>query len=297
MTRELEESRMLVTCAVCVELFEEARILSCSHSFCLHCLIGCQAQAREGGASVVNCPVCRELTVPPLVDIPLLPQNLFANSVAALIRSNDRAMRQELYGGQEEDVLEMENQFYIGNLLPDSTQEIAKQSFWNKILLTATIAAVPVFGFFALYCSNAVAIIISQLLATFGVVNSAQFLWRGKLQHTQTYKCSNCCNIQSSAVKYKCGMCNDFSLCPPCFAGDDISLRHHIFLKLKFPQRRQLPLGPVLKPQAFGLAEALDYGNRVHGRAYIHSPDRLHKLDGIKCSCCGIFPIRGVRYK
>lgn len=89
MTRELEESRETVTCAICVELFRDARVLTCSHSFCLHCLIGCQAQAGHNGATDISCPVCRELTVPPVADISHLPTNLFANKVAQLIRSND----------------------------------------------------------------------------------------------------------------------------------------------------------------------------------------------------------------
>lgn len=89
MTRELEESRETVTCAVCVELFRDARVLTCSHSFCLQCLIGCQAQAGENGVNEVNCPVCRELTVPSMVDMSLLPVNVFANKVAEYIRLHD----------------------------------------------------------------------------------------------------------------------------------------------------------------------------------------------------------------
>ena len=80
-----------MTCSVCVELFSDARILNCSHSFCMHCLIGCQAQAGQDGVTEIACPVCREVTVPPLADIPLLPVNVFANKVANLIRVNDEA--------------------------------------------------------------------------------------------------------------------------------------------------------------------------------------------------------------
>lgn len=91
MSRELEESRETVTCSVCVELFRDARILNCSHSFCLHCLIGCQAQAGQDGMTETACPVCRELTVPPTADIPLLPSNVFANKVSDLIRASEDA--------------------------------------------------------------------------------------------------------------------------------------------------------------------------------------------------------------
>ena len=52
-------------------------------------------------------------------------------------------------------------------------------------------------------------------------------------------------------------MCNDFTLCPACFAEDTLTLRQHIFLKLKFQQRRELPLGPVLKPQVISIVGML----------------------------------------
>ena len=100
MSRELEESRETVTCSVCVELFNDARILNCSHSFCMHCLIGCQAQAGQDGVTEIACPVCREVTVPPLADIPLLPVNVFANKVANLIRVNDEASNPQGSSGE-----------------------------------------------------------------------------------------------------------------------------------------------------------------------------------------------------
>ena len=100
MTRELEDSRETVTCAVCVELFQDARVLLCTHSFCLHCLIGCQAQAGQNGAYEINCPVCRERTIPPLADIPLLPVNTFANKVASLIRANDNQHSEQQNNGK-----------------------------------------------------------------------------------------------------------------------------------------------------------------------------------------------------
>ena len=100
MSRELEESRETVTCSVCVELFNDARILNCSHSFCMHCLIGCQAQAGQDGVTEIACPVCREVTVPPLADIPLLPVNVFANKVAILIRVNDEASNPQGSSGE-----------------------------------------------------------------------------------------------------------------------------------------------------------------------------------------------------
>lgn len=90
MTRELEDSRETVSCAVCTQLFQDARILNCSHSFCLQCLIGCQSQAGSDGLTEQHCPICRELTVPNLEELTQLPPNVFANKVAELIRENDR---------------------------------------------------------------------------------------------------------------------------------------------------------------------------------------------------------------
>ena len=49
--------------------------------------------------------------------------------------------------------------------------------------------------------------------------------------------------------------------------------------------------------QAFSLAETFDFTTATHGRAYIHHPERLLRVPGIKCAFCGTMPIRGIRYK
>lgn len=35
----------------------------------------------------------------------------------------------------------------------------------------------------------------------------------------------------------------------------------------------------------------------THGKAYVHTPERLVRLDGIMCHACGIKPMKGWRYK
>lgn len=83
--RELEESKETVTCAICVDYFEDARQLSCSHSFCLACLVSFQSD--KHGSS--PCPTCRKISVPPLAQLQSLPINSFANGLAELIRQQE----------------------------------------------------------------------------------------------------------------------------------------------------------------------------------------------------------------
>jgi hypothetical protein len=46
-----------LTCAVCLELFDDPRLLLCRHTFCRKCLISVSAGGRE-----VKCPECRKPT-------------------------------------------------------------------------------------------------------------------------------------------------------------------------------------------------------------------------------------------
>ncbi|KAF6040590.1 nhl-1 [Bugula neritina] len=296
MTRELEDSRETVSCAVCTQLFQDARILNCSHSFCLQCLIGCQSQAGSDGLTEQHCPICRELTVPNLEELTQLPPNVFANKVAELIRENDRQNNRSQSNNDEAEE-DLASRFYVGDLLSSGREEPAAQPVWSghttaMISLSVVVACCSyLFGGTLLGSLVALCVIgtgISLALTT-------QQTTFQQLEHA--YTCNGCNYKQIAVLRYKCGMCNDFTLCSRCFAEDNLSQRKHIFLKLKFLQRRELPLGPLLKPQAFGLAETFDFKSRTHGRAYVHNPDRLLRIPAIKCSFCGAMPIQGVRYK
>ena len=79
--REMEDCKEAVTCAICLEVFSDARTLTCSHTFCLRCLFKYQTSEliqRE-------CPSCRQNTVPKRSSLYCLPQNNFVNIIAQVI--------------------------------------------------------------------------------------------------------------------------------------------------------------------------------------------------------------------
>jgi len=265
MSKELEESRETVTCSVCVELFNDARILTCSHSFCMHCLIGCQAQGGEDGVTV--------------------------------LRASDEASNPQgaSDGAENSDASEL----IVGSLIPENAVLANRPTLFTSntigsvaisVLLAASVATS--FGF------HYMSVMISLLIIMIGPYSALQVEKKNIKHHKEVFMCSGCNTRVISLLRYRCGMCNDFTLCPECFKmSDTLSQRQHVFLKLKYKQIRQLPLGPVLKPQAFSLAETFDFTATTHGRAYIHHPERLLRVPGIKCAFCGTMPIKGWRYK
>jgi len=84
--QEVEEIRDVVTCAICLELFENAHLLACSHSFCMSCL---RELCSEMGSMRTRCPQCRATSVPSLLSLDQLPENEFANKLADLVREQD----------------------------------------------------------------------------------------------------------------------------------------------------------------------------------------------------------------
>lgn len=84
---EAEEIKDIVTCAICLEIFENPRILPCSHTYCHMCLYAlCE------GSSVTEhtrCPQCRKLSIPPLAMLDQLPGHLLADQLADLIRERE----------------------------------------------------------------------------------------------------------------------------------------------------------------------------------------------------------------
>ena len=57
-TKELEDE---LTCAVCLQLFQKPKVLTCHHVFCTACLVKCVIR-NDQSQSVVVCPTCRKHT-------------------------------------------------------------------------------------------------------------------------------------------------------------------------------------------------------------------------------------------
>ena len=84
---QLEEIRDIATCAICLELFDNARLLSCSHSFCFNCL---WALTEDRPNSHNRCPQCREPSIPPRSSFSDISLHTFVNQLADLVREHDR---------------------------------------------------------------------------------------------------------------------------------------------------------------------------------------------------------------
>eukprot|EP00731_Ephydatia_muelleri_P033923 Em0042g2a len=63
-----------ITCAVCCKPYNDPRILSCLHSFCLQCLH--HEIERRGSQQMFQCPICERNSSIPLGGASVLPQNL-----------------------------------------------------------------------------------------------------------------------------------------------------------------------------------------------------------------------------
>ncbi|NWW27102.1 TRI59 protein, partial [Falcunculus frontatus] len=71
-----------LTCAICYEIFEEPRVLPCSHTFCRPCLQGLVEPSDEfpSGRSL-SCPTCRALLPVPAAGPQALPINFALKAV------------------------------------------------------------------------------------------------------------------------------------------------------------------------------------------------------------------------
>lgn len=78
--REVIECQSIVTCPICLDMLDDGRLLPCTHSFCLNCLIRLNKTSRHE-----ECPKCREITVPPAALLSSLPLNYFANNIVKMI--------------------------------------------------------------------------------------------------------------------------------------------------------------------------------------------------------------------
>ena len=63
-----------ITCGVCSKPYNDPRILSCLHSFCLQCLH--HEIDKSGSQQMFQCPICEQNTSIPVGGASVLPQNL-----------------------------------------------------------------------------------------------------------------------------------------------------------------------------------------------------------------------------
>ena len=64
-----------MTCGVCSKPYNDPRILSCLHSFCLQCLH--HEIEKSGSQQMFQCPICEQNTSIPVGGASVLPQNLY----------------------------------------------------------------------------------------------------------------------------------------------------------------------------------------------------------------------------
>ena len=70
----MEKPFQHITCGVCSKPYNDPRILSCLHSFCLQCLH--HEIEKSGSQQMFQCPICEQNTSIPVGGASVLPQNL-----------------------------------------------------------------------------------------------------------------------------------------------------------------------------------------------------------------------------
>lgn len=74
-------------CALCVESYQDARILPCFHTFCASCLQSACLQEDGRNTPVVYCPICMDESELPSNGIQGLPKNMYIQNLQTLQRS------------------------------------------------------------------------------------------------------------------------------------------------------------------------------------------------------------------
>lgn len=78
-----------LTCAICYDIFQDPRVLSCSHTFCRECL---QGLLQPSPGEAVSCPSCRARVAIPAAGPQALPTNFALKAVI------DKCQREEPAG-------------------------------------------------------------------------------------------------------------------------------------------------------------------------------------------------------
>ncbi|XP_067935107.1 uncharacterized protein [Watersipora subatra] len=280
-SHKVEEIRDIITCPICLEVLENPRVLSCSHTYCFMCLV---ALIEEGSIGPTRCPQCRAYSIPSQESLQQLPQNSFAKQIADLIREQDGVLNVT-----EEDSEEI----YVGDSVPPVELEIDKRSKGSRFAINvlkgaATLATAGLGGLYFHAQAKKKKRERQALLAE---------------NPFENFVCGGCNTRQfysENELRYKCGLCEDFSLCEPCAleCSARVHPQDHIFVKLKFRQNRRLPPGCLLKfRKTRDMSDEIDFSTIIHSRAYYHTPEAIEWTDAISCSFCGESPITGIRYK
>uniref|UniRef100_A0A158R548 RING-type domain-containing protein n=1 Tax=Syphacia muris TaxID=451379 RepID=A0A158R548_9BILA len=83
-------SESFLTCATCLSTYDQfkrkAKLLPCSHTICLQCLLHMEELAQKTETNVLRCPMCRELAILPPGGVTALPSSFLINQLYDLMQ-------------------------------------------------------------------------------------------------------------------------------------------------------------------------------------------------------------------
>ncbi|XP_065670970.1 E3 ubiquitin-protein ligase TRIM71 [Hydra vulgaris] len=94
----LENIHEQLVCAICLERFDDPKLLNCLHSFCCQCL---HKIINQKPSDVIECPTCREVTIIPINGIKELKTNFFINSLLDLVHHKIEELKNEKKKGEQ----------------------------------------------------------------------------------------------------------------------------------------------------------------------------------------------------
>ena len=77
----------LLECGFCLEVYEDPRILSCGHTFCLKCLLKQYETSLLSKANEITCGICRTRWIIPEQGVASLPKNFVVQSCSTVFTS------------------------------------------------------------------------------------------------------------------------------------------------------------------------------------------------------------------
>jgi tripartite motif-containing protein 56 len=82
---EEPRSSSFVECAICMEIYDDPRILPCGHTFCLKCVRSKQKAASKFSENTHQCSLCRQICAIPAGGLEALPKNFVVNDLKGFI--------------------------------------------------------------------------------------------------------------------------------------------------------------------------------------------------------------------